>query len=290
MFPMTNVGAGKLLFNHLDAWVVSMAVAVAALTVHGRLAFDTLPIVLAVGIAYWLAFALNDYFDAPYDSQDDHKARGNYFTQGFSSYRWFWVVAAVLLGMTTFILGRFGMNGAIVMVVGALVAWVYSAPPIRLKARPGLDVLTHALFVESFPYVAVVLLLGVAWTTLDLFILGVLFLGSLTAQLEQQLRDFDLDRLTGRTFATVAGRRVTYGLLVMTTVTLLVVAAVFYLRGSVPLYLVPYGLIPLPALLHRLVRGPDQPRSPALVAVTAFIALLYTVWLVVSQMLPSATV
>ncbi len=57
-------------------------------------------------------------------------------------------------------------------------------------------------------------------------------------------------------------------------------AGLYYLRIGVPIYLVPYGFIPLPILLHRLIRGPHQPRSPRLVWLTAITALGYTVWLI----------
>ena len=50
------------------------------------------------------------------------------------------------------------------MALSLLVMWTYSGRPFRLKSRPGLDLLTHALFVESYPYMVTLLLLGV---TLD---------------------------------------------------------------------------------------------------------------------------
>ena len=282
---MSRFSSTKLLFNHIDAWVVSMAVVVAALTVHDEMSLKTLPIMIAFGLAYWLAFAVNDYFDAPSDAVDRSKAAGNYFTVEGASSRGFWLIAVVLSVLIVLVFGRYGWVGAIIMGIGAFIAWSYSAPPIRLKERPGIDVVTHAVFVESFPYAAVVLIMGAAWTALDVFILGVLFLGSLSAQLEQQLRDFDLDMLTGNTFATAAGRGRTHALLVLATIALLGGAAYYYLRGDVPLYLVPFGLIPLPALLHRLIRGPGKSRSPALVAVTATVALTYMTWLIAHQML-----
>jgi 1,4-dihydroxy-2-naphthoate octaprenyltransferase len=285
---MPRRASTMLLFNHLDAWVVAMAIVVTALVVHARLGWETLPLLLAIGGAYWLAFAVNDYFDAPADSLDAGKARGNYFAQAGGRPVWFWVAAAVLVGVIAVVLARYGWMGGFILAVGVLVAWSYSAPPLRLKERPGLDVVTHAVFVESYPYMAVLLLLGAAWSALDVFILTVLFLSSLSAQLEQQLRDFDLDRRMGRTFATAAGRRPTYVLLVAATAVLLVGAGLYYLSGGVPLFLVPYGFIPLPALLHRLWRGPNRPRSPWLVTLTALAGLAYTIWLVIRHWPPGA--
>lgn len=268
--------------NHLDAWVVAVAVVATALLVHDRLAWDTLPLVAAIGGAYWLAFAVNDYFDAPADGLDTHKARSNYFCRTTARPALFWAAAVGVAVVIVLVLARYGWPGFGVLAVGVLVCWAYSAPPLRLKQRPGLDVLTHAAFVEVFPYLAVLLLLGESWTTLDLFILLVLFVSSFSAQLEQQLRDYRVDQLTGRTFATVAGRPLTYGLLVISTVVLIGGAGLYYLRAEVPAYLIPYGVIPLPALLHRLFRGADRPRSSRLVMLTALTGLAYTVWLVIS--------
>ncbi|MEZ4516805.1 MAG: UbiA family prenyltransferase [Chloroflexota bacterium] len=271
----------RLLVNHLDAWVVAMAIVVAALLVHAQLALETLPLVLVIGSAYWLAFAINDYFDAPQDRLVSQKADGNYFADNETPRRWFWLVATALILFIILVITGYGWTGWLVVTIGAFAAWAYSAPPIRLKERPGLDLVSHAVFVESYPYVAALLLMNVTPTLLDGFILVALFLSSLSAQLEQQLRDFDLDETTGRTFATVAGRQITYRLLVGVTLTLLVGAGTFYLLKGVPAYLVPFGFIPLPALLHRLWRGPSQPRSPGLVVATALVGLGYTIWLVV---------
>lgn len=273
-----------LVTNHLDAWVVALAVAVVALAVHGRLRPETLPLVLVMATGYWLAFALNDYFDAPADSLDPDKSRRNAFTHRDWNRRWFWIPA---IGLAVFISGylfTFGWLGVLVVAMSGVIAWSYSAPPIRFKDRPGLDVLVHALFVETYPYVLVLTLLGLAWTALDAFIVTLLIGASLSAQLEQQLRDFDRDLTVGRTFATVAGRRVTHVLLVVASASLLVLAGLFWAVWGVPVFLMPYGLIVLPALLHRLWRGPHRARSQHLVLWTALVGLAYTLWLLLQHL------
>jgi hypothetical protein len=85
------------------------------------------------------------------------------------------------------------LAGWLLWLVSGLVAWAYSAPPLRLKMRPGLDLLTHALFVQTFPYVVSLVLIRARWGLLDWVLLAILFLASLTAQLEQQARDFVVD-------------------------------------------------------------------------------------------------
>lgn len=273
-----------LLTNHLDAWVVALAVAVVALAVHGRLTPETLPLVLVMAAGYWLAFALNDYFDAPADSLDPNKSRRNAFARRDWNRRWFWLPAIVLAVVISGYLLTYGWPGVLVVAMSGVIAWSYSAPPIRFKDRPGLDVLVHALFVETYPYVLVLTLLGLAWTALDAFIVTLLIGASLSAQLEQQLRDFDTDLVAGRTFATVAGRRVTHVLLVLASASLLALAGLYWAVRGVPIFLVPYGVIVLPALLHRLWRGPHRARSQHLVVWTALGGLVYTLWLLLRHL------
>jgi chlorophyll synthase len=170
---------------------------------------------------------------------------------------------------------QFGLPGLLWYAASLFIVWAYSAPPLRLKNRPGIDLLIHALFVETYPYALCLFLLGVSWVGVDRFILSITFLGSLAAQLEQQVRDYDLDVRTGRTFATTIGRRPAYFLLQLTTVVTVVVAVVHWLRGDVPAFLLPIGLIALPLLVHRLLRGPHVHRLQWMVYLSAVAGLLY---------------
>lgn len=270
-------GIAKLLLNHLDAWSVTLIITVLALLTHRIATPRALFLLFLLPCLYWLGFALNDYFDAPFDATTAAKAQGNFFVQRprLSPTRWLGVVLAAMLLLV--VMGLiYGTVGTAVTLLGLLVMWVYSAPPLRLKSRPGLDLLTHAVFVEAFPYLVCLLLLPLRWTPLDTAVLSLLFLSSLTAQLEQQVRDYDVDRRHERTFATWFGRRRTHRLQQLVT-GLLVATAVFHLVcGAIPLYLLPYGLIGLPALLHRLLRSADTPPLRPLAYLLPLSGLGYT--------------
>lgn len=264
-----------LFLNHADAWQVALTIAALALLIHDAVSLATLGLMAALGGGYWLAFALNDYFDAPFDALDGDKARRNYFVTTAVSPRRVRAIFTVLIIALGLAFLPFGRMGLLVFAVACLAMWSYSAPPLRLKNRPGFDLLMHALFVQTFPYVAVVLLVGGSWTRLDGVMVALLALASLAAQLEQQIRDFDVDRVNGRTFATWAGRRKTAVLLRLVTVTLIGVALTFVVDGTIPWYLLPFGLIGLPALLHRFFRHGVAPRSERLVYVSTTVGLLY---------------
>ena len=54
---------------------------------------------------------------------------------------------------------------------------------MRLKSRPGLDLVTHGFFVLTFPYLMALLLVELSWTRLDWLLLGLVFLASVSGQL-----------------------------------------------------------------------------------------------------------
>ena len=93
---------------------------------------------------------------------------------------------------------------------------------------------------------------------------------------EQQARDFAVDVQAGGTFTTWLGQgRVVRGLRWMTAVCLLI-ALVFVLTGTIPWFLLPFGLIGLPSLLHRFWRPSETPRSEWLVLLSTTAGFLYT--------------
>ena len=260
----------------MDAWQVALVIAALPLLIHGAVRWETAVLILAIGVGYWFAFALNDYFDAPFDRLDCQKAQRNFFVQRLV--KW-WIIAgfsAVLLTGLAAVFVQFGPIGWLLWLVSCFIAWAYSAPPLRLKKRPGLDLLTHALFVQTFPYYICMMLIQASWILLDWVLVTILFLTSLTAQLEQQVRDFAVDLKAGGTFTTWLGRdRVVRGLRWATAVCLLI-ALVSVLNGTIPWFLLPFGLIGLPAMLHRFLRRPDTPRSERLILLSTTAGFLYT--------------
>lgn len=266
----------KLISNHMDAWQVALVIATLPLLIHGAIRWETAVLTLAIGVGYWYAFALNDYFDAPFDALDRQKAERNFFVQ-VRVRGWFIALfSIILLAGLSAAYAQFGLPGWLFWGLSCFIAWAYSAPPLRLKMRPGLDLIIHALFVQTFPYVVCLVLIQASWILLDWVLLAILSLTSLTAQLEQQARDFVVDLQSGGTFTTWLGRdRVVWGLRWATAVCLLI-ALISVLNGTIPWFLLPFGLIGLPALLHRFWRQPETPRSERLVMLSTTAGFLYT--------------
>lgn len=267
----------RLLLNHMDAWGTTLIIAALALLIHDAINASSLFLLLALTAGYWLAFALNDYFDAPFDKVDPVKAARNVFVHRDVNRRKGLLGLAVMSVFLFVAFAQFGLRGYLTLMVSLFIMWGYSAPPLRFKSRPGLDLLIHAVFVETFPYFICLFLIGAEWGRLDYVMLLILFLSSLAAQLEQQIRDFAVDVRTGRTFATVAGLQPTRLLLRIVTAALVLVAIVNLLNGTIPLFIAAFGLITLPIIVHRLLHPRSEaPRPEKLVYASAATALFYT--------------
>lgn len=270
-------GLHKLFFSHIDAWCVTLIAGGVPLLVHDAFDWESLHLLMTLVGFYWLAFAINDWFDAPHDATDDAKGERNFFVaQTLNRVQMGMFVLSALLLLAPGVL-RFGWRGWAVLALGLFVMWAYSAPPLRLKSRPGLDLLTHMLFVESFPYWLVLFLLELPWGILDWWLLAMALLGSLTAQLEQQARDYEIDRLTDRNFTTTVGLSMNLLLLRAATGLLFVLGVAGPLVGVIPWHFVPFELLALPMMLRRFVQIEWGPAAQRLIYVSAGLGAVYFV-------------
>ncbi len=265
----------KLILNHLDAWGITLIIGMVVLVIHPPFKPELIGIPLILAFCYWLGFAVNDYFDAPFDGQDAKKGRGNFFVHiPFTR-----VQATLFFGGMSIALAilfaQFGVKGIIVVSGGLLAIWAYSAPPLRLKSRPVFDLLMHMIFVQTFPYLACMVLLGLEWTRLDTALISVFILTSLSAQLEQQIRDYAVDLQTDRNFTTTFGAPTSAFLLRLTSGTLIVLFTYYILARIIPINLLPFGLLFLPMLLHRFFRGALAARPETLGRALLIAALVY---------------
>lgn len=245
--------------HRMDAWGVALIVASLPLIVHARVEPRSLLLVLAITAMYAFAYALNDYFDAPYDAHDARKSLTNPFVFSAFSRRTATIAMCLVLGFLVAVFAAFGIAGLASLALFLAVAWGYSSPPLRLKSRPGIDLLTHAVFVQSYPYALMVLLMGHGWLRADFALVAINFLGSLTGQLAQQVRDFEVDSKTDSNLATAIGLGPTRVLLrAATAATMLTVGLSLYF-GIVPLALLPLAIVAFPRFALRLV--PDRAKG-----------------------------
>ncbi len=109
---------------------------------------------LVMGPLLWAATLLiNDVHDLPGDRLNPRKARSplvqGLVSRGFAHVSAY-VAAALALGLAWPVGPSF-----LLLTAGCLVlAWVYSVPPLRLKTRPGMDVLVNAVGVGVLSFLA----------------------------------------------------------------------------------------------------------------------------------------
>lgn len=275
----------RLFQNHSDAWIVTMAIVVVALRSHDALDIKSSSILAGLTAGYWLAFGLNDYFDARYDAKDSVKAKRNYFVGARHPLRdcllmiGFATVAVIPLWVS------YGARGFFITGAGLLIAWAYSAPPLRIKNRPMFDLITHALFVECYPYFATLYLLAVRWHSADYAMVLLTMLASSGAQLEQQARDFFVDQSNGeRNFTIQYGFQLNQQLLKGVTVALVGATLFFFGAGILPWVYFPLPVLGIPIVLRRFGRVSWTPRDQRISYILAVGVLIYILVLLFFRM------
>jgi 4-hydroxybenzoate polyprenyltransferase len=270
----------RLLFtNHMDAWGLTFVILSLFFIIHDTFTAKNITLIVSITAMYWLGFAVNDYYDVPYDAHDAVKAQRNAFTLQPTIKRMFKLLACMVMFGAFAGFAQYGWQGVLLFAFSLLILWAYSAPPLRLKSRPIFDLVTHTLFVETYPYILCLLLIETRLMGLDAVVLTFFSLASLGAQLEQQIRDVDSDARLERTFTTVYGARISSILLKITSAGLFAVGLIGLFVGVIPLWMLPFLVIGTPSVLHRFLRPPDAPRPETLVRWTAIGAMSYTVLL-----------
>ncbi|MCA9904339.1 MAG: UbiA prenyltransferase family protein [Anaerolineae bacterium] len=157
-----------------------------------RLVAVTLANILAV--AY--AFMINDIEDAPDDALDPARAARNPITSGQIGAR-FGYAACRLVAAATLVL--YALGGTPVFLTGIatlLLSHLYSWRPVRLKAWPVTDIVSHSLMLSGLllmaGYYTYGINPGVVW-----FVAAGATLISVYGQLYNQLRDYEMDKAAG---------------------------------------------------------------------------------------------
>ncbi|TDE16086.1 hypothetical protein E1269_00650 [Jiangella asiatica] len=226
---------------------------------------------VVIGPLVWVSvLAVNDANDLRGDLLNPRKA-GSPLTSGRISARAARRIAAgsgALAVAVAFAVGPLFAAGTLAVVV---VGWAYSAPPLRLKTRPGADVAVNALALGTVGQLA-------GWAMvrpLDAFPWAMAVLGTLVGAalyLPTTLADLRADRISGYTTVAVRlGPRRTYllGLALWTAAALL--SLVMAATGTVlPRTMLPMVMVLVPLLIvayHRLVRAEQTFRGIVAVAV-----------------------
>jgi 4-hydroxybenzoate polyprenyltransferase len=157
-----------------------------------RLIVVTLANILAV--AY--AFMINDIEDAPDDARDPDRAARNPITMGEIGIRFGYNACRVVAAATLICYAFGGLSVFLIGVGTLLLSHLYSWRPVRLKAWPVTDIVSHSLMLSGLLLVAGYYIYdaepGIVW-----FVAAAVTLVSVYGQLYNQLRDYDMDKAAG---------------------------------------------------------------------------------------------
>ncbi len=216
-----------------------------------RLIAVTLANILAV--AY--AFMINDIEDAPDDARDPDRAARNPVSSGRVGVRMGYAACRLVAAATLIMYALGGVGVFMIGVLTLLLSHLYSWRPVRLKAWPVTDVVSHSLMLSGLLLLAGYFTYdsqpGIVW-----FVAAAATLASVYGQLYNQLRDFETDKAAGLyNTAIILGedrtRYVMYASVALAGVCLL--AAI--VQGAFPLWLGLVLLISIP--ISMLMKKPQ---------------------------------
>lgn len=142
-------------------------------------------------------FLVNDFYDATYDAQESRKRARNVFC-GATTRQLGTVVLYASLGASIVLGGIVSPTVLILVVLSDVLAFVYSAPPIRLRDRLYWDWLFVFLWKGIIVFSGYFYFYGLTWPK-DPFVMSslvVLLVPSLISQIDNQIRDFRVDHVT----------------------------------------------------------------------------------------------
>ncbi len=191
-------------------WVIPLTVFGAILSAQAqsvsldwRLALVLVANTLAVGYA----FMINDIEDAPDDAREAARAARNPVASGELTPRQGWAASLTVAAIT---LVLYGIAGVWPFIIGSLtlaLSHFYSWKPIRLKAWPVTDIVSHSLMLSGLLFLAGYFAYGsnpgLVW-----LVAAAATLISVYGQLYNQLRDYDMDVAAGlNNTAIIVGKR-----------------------------------------------------------------------------------
>jgi 4-hydroxybenzoate polyprenyltransferase len=199
-------------------------------------------------VAY--AFMINDIEDAPDDAREEGRKARNPIATGELSVRAGWIASGVVALVTLLL---YAAGGALTFITGALclaLSHLYSWKPVRLKAWPAADVISHVLMLCTLLFFAAYFAYDQSPSLPVWALAGAVSLVSAYGQLYNQLRDYNMDKAAGlrNTALTIGRERVE--LLVKACLALAVILFAYtVLAGLWPLWVAIFAVIAGAAVL-----------------------------------------
>lgn len=156
---------------------------------------DLVRLVLSLSFYLAFSFSINNVFDVESDRINPNKLKQNPIAIGLISKKEALIVSIILALLGITIATTENSFSLTIYIIMLLLSASYSTPPIRLKGRPPLDLLSHGFFFGSL-----LIIYGSSishkfdWSTIEIAIL--MYFYSLFLQLRNLRDDLDYDKLS----------------------------------------------------------------------------------------------
>jgi len=149
-------------------------------------------------------FSVNDCFDTKEDEYKKDSVNPIVKKEIIFKKALFLSILLGILGLT--LSAVFGLKVLLFSLAGVLLSFFYSAPPLRTKSRPLIDLISHGLFAGAFLFFLPLLIFNSELTLFHYLITFSIFYFSITLELRNHLEDYETDKKAGlRTFVCVVG-------------------------------------------------------------------------------------
>ena len=205
--------------------------------IEGSIDWRLAAVAIANVLSMSFAFIINNIEDAADDARDPEKGRRNVISSGVLQRRDGYAVAAATLLMAFLLFAASGVWTLVTGAVTLILGYFYSAPPLRLKARPITDVVAHALMLSGLlmmtGYFAYHHDPQAAW-----LVIAAAILFSAYGQFYNQVDDYDVDKASGLSNTVVLlGKNMTRFLSFACAFCALLCMAVAISQGIFPIWL-----------------------------------------------------
>jgi 4-hydroxybenzoate polyprenyltransferase len=201
---------------------------------------------LANTLAVAYAFMINDIEDAPDDAREAHRAARNPVANGELTPRQGWVASFAVAAIALALYALVGVWPFVIGILTLALSHFYSWKPVRLKAWPVTDVVSHSLMLSGLLFLAGYFAYG---TTPGLvwLVAASATLISVYGQLYNQLRDYEMDKAAGLyNTAIMVGKRNTQ-LLMYSSVAVAVILGLYAIYAQIiPLWIFSVPLVIAP--------------------------------------------
>jgi 4-hydroxybenzoate polyprenyltransferase len=153
-------------------------------------------------------FSINNFFDIKEDREKGETK--NFLIQNRKNF----VLSVVPGFLALFLSVYFGKEVFLFVLVASLIGFFYSAPPLRMKSRPFLDLISHGLFAGALIFLFPFLVFNSNLTLFHYLIAFSVFYLSIMLETRNHLEDYESDSRAGlRTTACLIGYKNTESLL-----------------------------------------------------------------------------